>query len=121
MPAKEKVTWSCAVQIPGGPVVAIGDQMDIVGYEKYRLIIADGESAVASVGAADGVHLLAIAPDKPSADLTYKLGAEDIKLDRALILAGEGAVAFVEDAFPDITIQNDTGAEVAVDILVVRV
>jgi hypothetical protein len=121
MAAKEKVTWNCAVQIPGGPVVSVGDQMEIVGYEKYRLIIADGGTGTASVGEADGVQLLAIVPDKPSADLTYKIGSTEISLDRALVLAGEGAVSFVEDVFPDIKIKNATGGDVSVDILVVRV
>ena len=121
MPAKEKVIWTCAVQIPAGPVITINDQMDIAGYEKYRLIIAKGKDGKASVGAVDGVMLLAIVPASPSDKLTYKVGSDSVKLDRAVLLAGEGSVAFAKKAFPDITISNGTGEEAVVDVLVVRV
>lgn len=120
MAEQEKVNWTHAVQVVGGPVIAASDSMSIVGYEKYRLLIADTETGVATLGDADGVRLAAIVPEKPHAELTYKVGSDEVKLDRAHVFAGEGAVGFIEEAFPDLTIENSTGADAVVDILVAR-
>ncbi|HEV7606402.1 MAG TPA: hypothetical protein VGO61_03655 [Steroidobacteraceae bacterium] len=120
MPDKEQLTWNLALQITGGPVVAAGDSLAIGGYEKYRVIIADGASGVARIGDAGGVQFVALVPGTPHESLTYKVGAEDIKLDRAQVFAGEGAVSFIEDAFPEFTFDNDTGAEAVIDVLVAR-
>jgi len=120
MAEKEKITWTYAVQIAGGPTVSASDTMELSGYEKWRLVIANNKTGVAKIGAVEGVSLVAIVPSKASDKLTYKQGGADVKLDRAHVLAGDGAVQFVKDAFPDLTIDNKTGNEVTVDILVGR-
>jgi hypothetical protein len=120
MADKEKITWSCAVQVAGGPTLSSSDSMQLAGYEKWRLVIDHNKTGVAKIGDAAGVTLVAIVPSKASDKLTYKHGGNDVKLDRAQVLAGEGAVQYIKDAFPDLTIDNKTGAEVTVDILVGR-
>jgi hypothetical protein len=120
MPEREKLTWNLALQIVGGPVIAAGDSLEIAGYDKHRLIIADGASGVANIGDADGVQFVALVPATPHEDLTYKVGTANIPLDRAQVFAGAGAVSFIEDAFPEFTFKNDTGEEAVIDVLVAR-
>jgi len=120
MPDKEKLNWNLALQVPGGPVIATGDELEMSGYEKYRVIVADGASGKASIGDATGVQFVALVPGKPSADLTYKVGTDDIALDRAQVFAGLGAVGFITDAFPDFTFDNATGEDAVIDVFVAR-
>lgn len=120
MAGKETLSWNLALQIPGGPVIAAGDTLEVTGYEKHRVILADGESGSASIGAAAGVKFVALVPEQPHEDLTYKVGSEDIQLDRSQVFAGAGAVGLIVDAFPDFTFDNDTGAEAVIDVFVAR-
>jgi hypothetical protein len=120
MPDKEKLNWNLALQVPGGPVIATGDELEMSGYEKHRVIVADGASGKASIGDATGVQFVALVPGKPSADLTYKVGADDVALDRAQVFAGAGAVGFITDAFPEFTFDNATGEDAVIDVFVAR-
>lgn len=90
MADKEKITWSCAVQVAGGPTMSSSDSMELAGYEKWRLVIGHNKTGVAKVGDIGGVMLVAIVPSKASDKLTYKHAGNDVKLDRAQVLAGEG-------------------------------
>ncbi len=120
MPDKEKLMWNLALQIAGGPAIAVGDSLDMAGYEKFRVIVADGANGSANVGDAAGVLFVALVPGEPDEHLTYKVGADDIKLDRAQIFAGAGAVGFITDAFPEFKFANATGADAVIDVLVAR-
>ena len=120
MPEKEKLNWNLALQVAGGPVIATSDELEMSGYEKYRVIVADGATGKATIGDAAGVQFVALVPGKPHEDLTYKVGAEDIKLDRAQVFAGSGAVGFITDAFPDFTFDNGTGEDAVIDVFVAR-
>jgi len=120
MADKEKLSWNLALLVPNGPVIAASDTLDLSGYEKHRVILADAESGTASIGDAAGVAFVALVPQTPHEDLTYKVGAGDIKLDRAQIFAGAGAVGLIAAAFPDFKFANDTGAEAVIDVFVAR-
>ena len=120
MPDKEKLSWNLALQVPGGPVITANDTLEIGGYEKHRVILADGASGTASIGDATGVCFVALVPGTPHEDLTYKVGADVIKLDRAQVFAGAGAVGFIADAFPEFQFDNATGADAVIDVFVAR-
>jgi hypothetical protein len=120
MAGKETLSWNLALQIPGGPVITAADTLALTGYEKHRVILADGESGSATIGDAAGVQFVALVPEQGHAALTYKVGSEDIPLDRAQVFAGTGAVGFIADAFPDFTFDNDTGAAAVIDVFVAR-
>ena len=121
MPDKEKVNWNFAIQVTGGPVIATNGSSEVVASSKARLIIANTKDASVKLGDVAGIKLVAIVPGKPHDKLTYKLGAKDVKLDGPQVLVGEGAVAFVADAFPEVKFTNNSGAEATIDLLVGRV
>jgi hypothetical protein len=120
MADKEKLSWNLALLVPGGPVIVASDTLDLSGYEKHRVILADGENGTASIGDAAGVAFVALVPQTPHEDLTYKVGADDIKLDRAQVFAGAGAVGLIADAFPAFKFDNGTGAQAVIDVFVAR-
>ena len=120
MAEREKLSWNLALLVAGGPVIAASDTLELSGYEKHRVVLADGANGTASIGDAAGVEFVALVPGTPHEDLTYKVGADDIKLDRAQVFAGAGAVGLIADAFPDFKFDNDTGAEAVIDVFVAR-
>ncbi len=97
--ADEKITWSCAVQVAGGPTVSSSDacssratkvaprdrgQQDRRGEDRRRRR-RDAGCARAEQG-------------ERQADVQH--GSNDVKLDRAQVLAGEVPIQYIRTHFP---------------------
>lgn len=115
----EKLLWSVRVQAVDGPLLSASDAMDVEGYDKVAITIADGGSTEVDLGPGGAaVTCLVVIPGSSTPPLTYKIGANDIALDAPLVLLG-GAVALAGSP-ATLKFTNATGADVPIEILVGR-
>jgi hypothetical protein len=115
----EKLIWNATVRIDSGPQLTGSDDMSIDSYTKVsELVSNNGELTVDVAPDDDGkvACCLVLVPDRKGADLTYEVGGKSIALDQPQFLFG-GAVDLVGD---QLTIQNDDGEAISIEILVGR-
>lgn len=118
----EKLKWSFAVQVAGGPTIANSGEMEIDAYVKLAVSIPSrGEQSV-EIFPGDGgsAQVLVINPTKPSESLTCTVGEESVKLDGPHILIGAGAVGLFAAEIGTLTFSNGTDEEANFSILVGR-
>ena len=120
----EKLKWSFAVQVAGGPTIAHSGEMEVDAYVKLAVSIPPGREQPVEIFPGDGVsaQVFVISPTKPSESLTCTVGegTEPVKLDGPHILIGAGAVGLFAAEIGTVTFLNDTAEEANVSILVGR-
>ena len=118
----EKINWSYAMQIVGGPLVAAGAALDVEAYDKITVGIDDNTTKQVDLapGAPGAIRLVVINPVKASDKLTYSANGKDIALDAPHVLIGAGAVTLLGAAATSLALTNKTGAVATVEILVAR-
>jgi hypothetical protein len=118
----ERLNWSYATEIEGGPAIAGSGVLEFDAYVKLSVTIAAGDTQDVEVlpGAGGPVQALVIAPATPSEDLSYELDGNPVPLDGPHVLIGAGAVALFADAVGTLSFTNGTAEDARIDILAVR-
>ena len=118
----EKLNWSYATQVVGGPTLAGSGELDVEAYLKLTVTVPAGETVDVEVLPGDGgaVQLLIINPTVPSEELTYKVGADDVALDGPHILIGAGAVSLLAAAIGTLQFSNGGDQDAEISILAGR-
>lgn len=118
----ERLNWSYAAQVEGGPSIDGAGVLEIDAYMKLSVTVPAGGAQAVEVLPAPGAALrfLVIAPTVPSADLTYELDGEAVPLDGPVVLIGTGAVGLFADAVGALEFTNGTGEDARIDILAGR-
>lgn len=120
------LAYSISVQIPAGPGLAASGKVEVEGYDKVQIVIADGDSDRAvniGPGGAGLARFLSVTASEYDAALTYKVNdaaATAIPLDGPHLFVGAGAVALLDDEPTQLLFGNSTGDDVTVQILVGR-
>jgi hypothetical protein len=98
--------------VAGGPTLAANGTLDVEAYLKLTVTVPAGGSLDVEVlpGGGGSVQLLVINPARPSEDLTYTVGAEEVVLDGPHVLIGAGAVGLLAATVGTLTFDN-AGAE----------
>src|SRR3569832_342698 len=94
----EKLSWNYVAQAVNGPSLSAAGEMEVDAYDKLAITVADNASQQVDLVPNAKASLLIINPENASADLTYKVGAYDIKLDGPQVFIGAGAVALLGGA-----------------------
>jgi len=115
----EKLSWNYVVQAVGGPSLSAAGEMEVDAYDKLAITVADNASQQVDLVPNAKAALLIINPETASADLSYKVGGNDIALDGPQVFIGSGAVALLGGA-TSLTFTNHTGADAVIEILVGR-
>jgi hypothetical protein len=125
-----QIIISTNVVVPGGPKFASNEKLEVQAYDLIEVTVpknTDATSAVETLlpGSVGAGQLLAIKSDWYGDDLKYALesGGTDFTLDRPLILAGTGAVAFFVNstgAPSSLFFTNASGNDAKVQILIGR-
>jgi hypothetical protein len=113
----EKLIWNLTVRAEGGPQLNGSATMPVEAYDKISVSVPKGNTEF-KVSLGSGVAALVILPAKPSVELTYKVGANWIKLDQPTFLFG-GAVALAGNP-QELVFKNNDGEDAAVQILTGR-
>src|SRR3569833_4338025 len=115
----EKLSWKYVAQAVNGPSLSAAGEMEVDAYDKLAITVADNASQQVDLVPNAKASLLIINPENASTDLTYKVGANDIKLDGPQVFIGAGAVALLGGA-TSLTFTTHTGADAVIEILVGR-
>jgi|SRR3954447_15462212 hypothetical protein len=118
----EKLNWSYATQVVGGPTLAASGSLDVEAYLKLTVTVPAGGSLDVEVlpGGGGSVQLLVINPAVPSADLTYTVGADEVALDGPHVLIGVGAVGLLAATVGTLTFDNAGAEDAEISILAGR-
>lgn len=118
----EKLNWSYAAQVVGGPTVSGSGAMEIEAYEKLTVTVpANGTLDVEILpGGGGSLQLLVMNPATPSEDLSYAIGSEYVVLDGPHVLIGAGAVGLLASTIGKLKFKNDSTADVEISILAGR-
>src|SRR3569833_4570985 len=106
----EKLSWNYVAQAVNGPSLSAAGEMEVDAYDKLAITVADNASQQVDLVPNAKASLLIINPENASTDLTYKVGANDIKLDGPQVFIGAGAVALLGGA-TSLPYTNHTGAD----------
>ncbi len=118
----EKLAWSYTVQALGGPTVTGTGNMLVDSYVKLSVVVPKKKTLDVEVqpGAGSGLQFLLIQPLKPSADLSYKAGADTVLLDGPHVLIGTGAVNLLAGSVGKLTFDNKADVDAEISILAGR-
>lgn len=118
----EKVSWSYAVQVLGGPTVTGTGTLFPDSYIKLNIVVPKKKSLDVEVqpGGGSGLLFLAIQPAKPSADLSYTAGTDTFLLDGPHLLIGAGAVSLLAGAVGTLKFENKSDFDAEISILAGR-
>jgi hypothetical protein len=118
----EKLNWSYAAQVVGGPTLAASGALDVEAYLKLTVTVPAGGSLDVEVlpGGGGSVQLLVINPAVPSEDLTYTVGTEEVVLDGPHVLIGAGAVGLLAGTVGTLTFDNAGAEDAEIAILAGR-
>jgi hypothetical protein len=118
----ERVTWSYAVQVAGGPTLAGSGAMEVEAYVKLSVVVPASGSLDVEVlpGGGGSVQLLVISPASPSADLSYDVGGETVALDGPHVLIGAGAVGLLAATVGTLEFSNGGAEDAEISILAGR-
>src|SRR3569832_463911 len=115
----EKLSWNYVAQAVTGPSLSAAGEMEVDAYDKLVFLVVVFVCLLVVFVFFVMASLLIINPENASTDLTYKVGANDIKLDGPQVFIGAGAVALLGGA-TSLTFTNHTGADAVIEILVGR-
>src|SRR3569833_804260 len=110
----EILFWNYVAQAVNGPSRSAAGEMEVDAYDKLAITVADNASQQVDLVPNAKASLLIINPEYASTDLTYKVGANDIKLDGPQVFIGAGAVALLGGA-TSLTFTNHTGADAVIE------
>lgn len=134
----EKIGWTLNVQVVGGPSIVEAQNLEVPGYDKIEVEIADqasDEDVEIQPGDAGQVQFLLIRSDayhqpaqgnQAAKELSYSVNAAEanadkrIKLDAPQFFVGSGAVALLGQAPKKLFFYNKLGKKAAITILVGR-
>ena len=142
----DQVTWSAKIQISGGPSISTAKSFEVTGYDKVEVAVpgedkanpAEPASSAANLAAltdvtgeiqpasaAERIEAVAISSTAYGSDLIYSVtgGVQNVSLDAAHVLVGEGAVVNFLDAAPEtLVFQNGMGVgnDAVVTVIVAR-
>lgn len=117
----EKLNWSYAAEFTGGPTLAGSGTLEVEAYLKLTVTVPANDTLdVEILPGGGGLQFLVIRPMKPSVDLKYKVGAEEVVLDGPHILIGGGAVGLLAASIDTLQFTNDTAEDAEIAILAGR-
>jgi hypothetical protein len=119
----ERLNWSFSTQVAGGPTLAgSGEMADIDAYVKLNVVVPANASQGVEIltGGGAAVRLLLISPAKPSVDLTYEVGGQDVPLDGPVVLIGAGAASLLSATIGTLDFTNNTAQDATISILAAR-
>ena len=118
----EKLNWSFAARVVGGPTIQRAGDVDVEAYVKLRVTIKKGASQDVEVfpGAGGAAQLLVISPAVPSEKLTYEVGNAKVPLDGPHIMIGSGAVGMLGAKVGTLKFENKTAQDAEIEIIAGR-
>ena len=115
----EKINWNYVVQALDGPSLSAAGDVEVDGYDKLKVTLADNATQQVDLVPSAAMLLLIINPASPSADLSYEVNGNDVMLDGPQVFIGTGAVSLIGGA-TNLTFTNKTGADAVIEILIGR-
>src|SRR3569623_2131860 len=115
----EKLSWNYVAPAVNGPSLSAEGVKKVDAYDILAITVADNASQQVDLVPKAKASLRFINPENASTDLTYKVGANDIKLDGPQVFIGAGAVALLGGA-TSLTFTTHTGADAVSESLVGR-
>jgi hypothetical protein len=122
----KNITWKAQSSIAGGPSTSTSQVIAIEAYDEIEVDLEDGdtdEEVEVQPGGAGQVRFLQISATAYGEDLSYKVNATgnpSHKLDRPLLLAGDGAVGLLDPAPASLFFTNNLGSGATIHVLVGR-
>lgn len=118
----EKLSWTFAARVLGGPTIAQSGQAEVEAYVKLAVTIKKGATQDVEIfpGAGGNAQVVIIAPAVPSDKLTYEVGGDTVALDGPQVLIGAGAVGLLGATLGTLTFKNQTAQDADLSILVGR-
>jgi hypothetical protein len=118
----EKLSWTFAARVLGGPTVAGSGELDVDAYVKVAVTIKKNTTQDVEVfpGAGGSAQLVVISPAKPDPKLTYNVGGNDVPLDGPHVLIGSGAVRMLGQAIGTLKFKNQTQEDAQLSIIAGR-
>ena len=121
----EKLNWTFAARVLGGPTIATAGEIELDAYTKIDVTIPQGSSQDVEIfpGSGGSAQVVVISPAVPSVDLTYKVGTTDVPLDGPHVLIGGGAVGLLAGSggtVGTLTFDNQTASDADLSILAAR-
>lgn len=118
----EKLNWTFAARVLGGPTIADSGELDIEAYVKLAVTIKKGATQDVEVfpGAGGSAQIVVINPAKASDKLTYEVGTTNVPLDGPHILIGSGAVGMLGNKIGTLKFKNNTTEDAELSILAGR-
>jgi hypothetical protein len=118
----EKVSWTFAARVLGGPTIAQSGEVQVEAYVKVAVTIRKGTTQNVEIfpGAGGSAQLVLVSPAKPSDKLTYELAGKKVALDGPHVLIGSGAVGMLGATVGTLKFENQTGEDVDIAILAGR-
>ena len=115
----EKLSWTFAARVLGGPTIARSGDVEVEAYVKLAVTIKKNTSQDVEIfpGAGGSAQLVIISPAVPSDKLTYELGGNKVALDGPLILIGSGAVAMLGAKVGTLKFENKTAQDADIEII----
>jgi hypothetical protein len=118
----EKLSWTFAARILGGPTIARTGDVEIEAYVKVAVTIKKNQTQDVEIfpGAGGSAQLVVISPAAPDEKLTYEVGGKKVPLDGPHILIGKGAVGTLGATVGTLKFENKTAADAGVEIIAGR-
>jgi hypothetical protein len=118
----EKLSWTFAARVLGGPTVAAAGDLDVDAYVKVAVTVAAGATTEVEIlpGGGGAAQLVVISPAKPSDQLTYEVGGKAVALDGPHVLIGSGAVGMLGAKVGTLKFKNATAEDADLSIIAGR-
>lgn len=118
----EKLSWTFAARVLGGPTLTRNGDVEVEAYVKVRVTIKKNSSQDVEIfpGAGGSAQLVVISPADPSNKLTYEVGGNKVPLDGPHILIGSGAVGMLGAKVGTLKFENKAAADAEIEIIAGR-
>ena len=118
----EKLSWTFAARVLGGPTVARSGDLEVEAYTKLAVTIKKNTTQDVEIfpGAGGSAQLVVISPAAPSDKLTYEVGGKKVPLDGPHIMIGSGAVGMLGSAVGTLKFENKTAQDADIAIIAGR-
>ncbi len=126
MPQPQSISLSVQVQVPGGPSVSLTTDMETEAYDSIKVTIpaaADKKKVDIQPGGGTQVKFLMIYSDTYSEQIEFRANVAANpahKLDKPVVLSGEGSVGLLDPAPKSLFITNALAEDIVVEVLVGR-
>lgn len=130
----EKANWTMQLRIDGGPAISVANQVTVDAYDKVSIDLVQGTTRTIQVQPAAGLarYLVIIAsayddPNDAQAKVSLKFAKSDgsaigadVRLDDALVLTGQAALASIAQGWTGLTFTSTFSNPITVNVLVCR-